>query len=76
MCAPKLSLPDMWPLAQQDLGHWSGAATTLDQAHQLAATLDDDFVTAQLLMAQGTQALHQGDGHNALALWQRARGIL
>ncbi|MEO1403555.1 MAG: CHAT domain-containing protein [Cyanobacteria bacterium J06635_1] len=62
-------------LAYQDLGDRSAATTTLDRARQLAQPLDDDFVSAQLLMAQGTQRLHQGQGAAALTLWQQAEAL-
>ena len=59
-------------IAHQALGHWSAAITTLDHARQLAQSLNDPFVSAQVLMGEGSQALHQGRGEEALARWQQA----
>ncbi|MBT9314016.1 CHAT domain-containing protein [Leptothoe spongobia] len=62
-------------IALQDLGDWSAATGTLDQAQQLAQRLNDDFVSAQLRMVQGSLALHQGQVTHALAMWQQAESL-
>lgn len=62
-------------IVYQDLGDWPAAAAALNQASQLATPLNDNFVTAQLLMAQGSQALHQGNVNTALEHWQQAEAL-
>jgi tetratricopeptide (TPR) repeat protein len=60
-------------LCQQQLGQWSAAKTTIDQALNLP--VQTAAATAQLLDIQGLLLLNQGNATDAIAAWQQAEKL-
>ncbi|MGF1478516.1 MAG: CHAT domain-containing protein [Cyanophyceae cyanobacterium] len=59
-------------IAYQNLGQWEAAQAALAQAQALLPTVDDDFLTAQVLSTQGSLEYRLGRSQAALVTWQQA----
>ena len=62
-------------IAYQDLGQWKKSAKAIDSAFRLLKTINNSFLSAQVLNTQGSLQLKTGKAENALETWAKAETI-
>ena len=62
-------------IAYQDLGQWKKSAQAIDSAFSLLKTINNSFLSAQVLNTKGSLQLKTGKAENALATWAKAETI-
>ena len=72
---PKIIGYNYLAIAYQDLAQWNKSVQAIDSALNLLETVDNSFLSAQVLNTKGSLEYRTGKSENALETWAKAEKI-